>query len=292
VSWTLFRWTWRLESPLFVGAPPAGSLNRCRLYVPSRALWGALTAELARRRKNGFPNYQNEGTILRENTRFTYLFPAEWDGKRWRAWLPQYELRSGLVWRREDPQDGERDLADRQMRLRLVDARPGTAIDPDSDSAEEGSLRETECVLPLWRNNGSPVAFAGYVFLKNDVAELRDITVLFLGGDTRYGLGRLRSVGDWTSASDVFGAQVNLNQGAPSVRSNRLLAHTHQDAGGAEIIGSQESLAGWDRTKAVSFQSLSETPLWTPGSRIRDDGQAKDWEISEDGTWQLAGGGA
>ena len=292
MSWTLYRWTWRLEAPLFVGAPPAGSLNRCRLYVPSRALWGALTAELARRRENGFPNYQNEGTILRENSRFTYLFPAECAGKHWRAWLPQYELRSGLVWRREDRQDGERDLADRQMRLRLMDARPGTAIDPDSDSAEEGSLRETECVLPLWRNNGSPVAFAGYVFLKNDVAELRDITVLFLGGDTRYGLGRLRSVGEWTSASDVFGAQVDLNQGAPSVRSNRLLAHTHQDAGGPEIIGSQESLAGWDRTKAVSFQSLSETPLWTPGSRIRNDGQAKDWEISEDGAWQLAGGGA
>ena len=292
MSWTLYRWTWRLEAPLFVGAPPAGSLNRCRLYVPSRALWGALTAELARRRKNGFPSYETEGATLHENTRFTYLFPAECAGKHWRAWLPQYELRSGLVWRREDPQDGERDLADRQMRLRLMDARPGTAIDPDSDSAEEGSLRETECVLPLWRNNGSPVAFAGYVFLKNDVAELRDITVLFLGGDTRYGLGRLRSVGEWTSASDVFGAQVDLNQGAPSVRSNRLLAHTHQDAGGPEIIGSQESLAGWDRTKAVSFQSLSETPLWTPGSRIRNDGQAKDWEISEDGAWQLAGGGA
>ena len=292
MSWTLLRWTWRLESPLFVGALPAGSLNRCRLYVPSRALWGALTAELARRRENGFPNYQNEGTILRENTRFTYLFPAEWDGKHWRAWLPRYELRSGLVWRREDRQDGERDLADRQMRLRLVDARPGTAIDPDSDSAEEGSLRETECVLPLWRNNGAPVAFAGYVFLKNDLAELRDIAVLFLGGDTRYGLGRVRRVGDWTSASDVFGAQVDLNQLAPSIRSNWLLAHTYQDGGGPEIIGSQESLAGWDRTKAVSFQSLSETPLWTPGSRIRDDGQAKDWEISEDGTWQLAGGGA
>ncbi|MCL6508546.1 MAG: hypothetical protein K6T59_16160, partial [Bryobacteraceae bacterium] len=132
----------------------------------------------------------------------------------------------------------------------------------------------------------------GYVFLKNDLAALRDITVLFLGGDTRYGLGRLQRVGEWTSASDVFGAQVDLNQVAPSIRSNWLLAHTYQDGGGPEIIGSQESLAGWDRTKANSFQSLSETPLWTPGSRIRDDGQAKDWEISEDGTWQLAGGGA
>ncbi len=64
MSWTLYRWTWRLESPLFVGAPPAGSLNRCRLYVPSRALWGALTAELARRRANASPSYETEGTTL------------------------------------------------------------------------------------------------------------------------------------------------------------------------------------------------------------------------------------
>jgi len=288
VSWTLYRWTWRLESPLFVGALPAGSLNRCRLYVPARALWGALTAELARRRENGFPSYENEGTVLRENAGFTYLFPAECDRKLWRAWLPQYELGRGLIWRREDQQDCEHDLTDRQMRMKLLDARPGTAIDPDSDSAEDGSLRETECVLPQWRNNGSPVAFVGYVFLKNELATLRDVTLLFLGGDTRYGFGRVRRVGDLTSASEVFGAQVDLNQGAPSVRSNRLLAHTHQDAGRLEIIGSQESLAGWDRTKEISFQSLAETPLWNPGSRPKD-GQIKDWELCEDGTWRLGG---
>ena len=49
MSWSLQRWTWLLESPLFVGTTPAGSLNRCRLYVPARALWGAMTAELSRR---------------------------------------------------------------------------------------------------------------------------------------------------------------------------------------------------------------------------------------------------
>ncbi len=289
MSWTLFRWTWRLESPLFVGALPAGSLNRCRLYVPSRSLWGALTAELARRRGSSFPSYKTEGTTLHENTRFTYLYPAEPDGQYWRAWLPRYEQRAGLVWRREDRQDGEHYLPDRQMRMRLLDTRPGTAIDPDSGSAEEGSLRETECVLPQWRDTDSPVALVGYVFLKQALPELRDLTALFLGGDTRYGLGRLRRVGDWTLAANVFGAQVDLNQGGPSVRSNSLLAHAHRSDGELEIIGSQESLAGWDRTKEISFQSLAETPLWNPGSRLREDGQIKDWELCEDGTWRLGG---
>jgi len=287
VSWTLFRWTWRLESPLFVGAPPAGSLNRCRLYVPSRALWGALTAELARRRENGFPSYEMEGTTLHKNARFSYLFPAECDGKHWRAWLPRYEKRDGLVWRREDRSDGKHDLTNRDMRLLLLDARPGTAIDPDSDSAEEGSLRETECVLSQWRSNESPVAFVGYVFLhhdflKHDLPELRDI---FLGGDTRYGLGRMRRL-EMTEASEVFGAGVSLNQDAPVVQSGHLLAHARPADHVPKIVGSQELLAGWDRTKQISFQSLSETPLWTPGSRIREDKRAVEWRICEDGTWK------
>jgi hypothetical protein len=306
----LYRWTWRLESSLFVGAPTAGSLNRCRLYVPSRALWGALTAELARRRENGLLNYETEGTRLHKNARFTYLFPAKCYGKQWRAWLPRYEERDGLVWRREDEPDGKHDLTNRQMRLRLLDARPGTAIDPDSDSAEDGSLRETECVLPQWRSNESPVAFVGYVFLKQDLPERSDLTAphahdgfadakqdlpkpsdltaLFLGGDTRYGLGRLRRL-DMTPASEVFGAGVSLNQDAPVVQSGHLLAHARPADRVGEIIGSQELLAGWDRTRADPFHRVSETPLWTPGSRV-SDGRVAGWAIEEDGIWTFAGG--
>lgn len=288
MSWKLYRWTWRLESPLFVGALPAGSLNRCRLYVPSRALWGTLTAELARRRENGFPSYETEGTTLHENTRFTYLFPAECDGKHWRAWLPRYEERDGLVWRREDQSDSKHDLTNRQMRLRLLDARPGTAIDPDSDSAEDGSLRETECVLPAWRDTGAPVALAGYVFLKQGLSDLRDLHTIFLGGDTRYGLGQLRRV-DMPPASEVFGARVVLNQDAPTIQSSHLLAHTHPSGRVSEIVGSQELLAGWDHTKKDDpFHRLSEAPLSTPGSRVRD-GRVADWEIGENGIWKFAG---
>lgn len=287
MSWTLYRWTWRLESSLFVGALPAGSLNRCRLYVPSRALWGALTAEMTRRRENGFPSYKEVGRTLQKNARFSYLYPGECDGKHWRAWLPRYEERDGLVWRREDRSDVKHDLTNHQMRLRLLDARPGTAIDPDSDSAQEGSLRETECVLPQWRSNESPVAFVGYVFLKQDLPELRDLTDLFLGGDTRYGLGRLRRI-EMTPASEVFGAGVSLNQDAPAVQSSHLLAHTRPDDHVPEIVGSQELLAGWDRTKTDPFCKVSETPLWTPGSRVRDkDERDKDrWMFEEDGIWK------
>jgi len=290
VSWTLYRWTWRLESSLFVGALPAGSLNRCRLYVPSRTLWGGLTAELARRGASDFPDYGKKGRMLLENARLTYLFPAEGDGEAWRAWLPRYEKRDGLVWRREDRQGSEEhQLTDRQIRRRLLGARPATAIDPDSDSAEEGSLRETECVLPHWRDSGSRVAFVGYGFLKQDWREVYDITTLFLGGDTRYGLGRLQRV-EWKSASDVFGAQVDLRKEPPTVRTDRLLAHTRADGCTQEITGTRELLAGWDRTKVDPFSALSETALWTPGSRTRGSARTQEWSIGDNGVWESARG--
>ncbi|MCS7025735.1 MAG: hypothetical protein NZV14_13120 [Bryobacteraceae bacterium] len=283
MSWTLYRWTWRLESSLFVGVPPAGSLNRCRLYVPARALWGALTAELARRRANAFPNYATEGTALHENARFSYLFPAECDGKHWRAWLPRYEERDGLVWRREDRPDGKHDLTDRQMRLRLLEARPGTAIDPDSDSAEEGSLRETECVLPQWRDIESPVALVGYVFLQQDLPQLRDLTALFLGGDTRYGLGRLCRL-DMNQASDVFGAPVQYND-QPSIHTNRVLAHAQPSDRFQKLAGCLELLAGWDRTSAKNpLVPINECPLWAPGTHVNTD--SVPWQIdSRTGIW-------
>lgn len=82
MSWSLHRWVWQLEAPLYVGMPPAGTLNRCRLYVPARAIWAAITADLARNGRNGFPKYAELGKQLREQARFTYLFPAEHLGDR------------------------------------------------------------------------------------------------------------------------------------------------------------------------------------------------------------------
>jgi hypothetical protein len=77
VNWRLFRWVWQLEAPLHVGMPPSGSLNRCRLYVPARALWGALTAEVARRAGNDFPSYAGGWAGHPGDARLTYLYPAE-----------------------------------------------------------------------------------------------------------------------------------------------------------------------------------------------------------------------
>lgn len=289
MTWSLYRWTWLLESPLYVGMPPAGSLNRCRLYVPARALWGAVTAEIARAAAGGgFPVYEEVGEELRQKVRFTYLFPAERSGNEWHAWLPRYVEDKGLVWQREDATHHE--LSDRQFRMRLLSTRPSTAIEPSSDTAAEGSLRETECMNTRWRDRegkpGGPVGLVGYVFLHADLGEgirdrLEQLQLIMVGGDTRYGLGRLRRLTEMTPAGDVFGCKVDLAKNDPEVETERVLAHAELTGKAQpQLRGNVELLRGWDYRNSDHWRAAG--PLWVPGSA---SGEAYMWRIDGGGHW-------
>lgn len=290
MSWNLSRWVWLLESPLFIGSTPAGSLNRCRLYVPARALWGVLTAEIARANAAGFPGYTNIGNQLRDEARFTYLYPAEKVGDSWSAWLPRYEEGNGLIWRREESRNIGDALLDRQMRMRLLSTRPSTAIDPLSETAAEGTLRESEHINTHWRSRdggaGSPVAMVGYVFLKqqgNMRNDLQRITSIIMGGDTRYGFGHLRRIA-FSPAPTVFGANVDLNNpDHPVIESEVLYAHAK---GPENLVGSREMLVGWDNASGKGLISLSPTPdpLWTPGAVV---GNMVKWKVERNGLWEV-----
>lgn len=227
--------------------------------------------------------------MLQESARFTYLFPAEPVEGDWRGWLPHYATEHGLEWRREDlPNDPGKRVPDRTFRRRLLDTRAGTAIEPETDTAADGSLRETECLGAMWRRNGaggepSPAALVGYVFLRDGDGRLRveAIDTLFLGGDTRYGLGRVRLV-ECDVANGVFGNETRVSAGTPAIVSAAVLAHA---SSGEDLIGALERVAGWDRLKASRVTHLSSSVAWTPGSSCRH-GERRIWRVRGDGIWQ------
>jgi len=288
MTWTALRWVWRLEAPLFVGMPPAGVLNRCRLYLPARAMHGAVTSELARlngNEKGKFPDYGKFGKEVGENCRFTYLYPAEKRGEKFLVWLPKFERMRGVQWYCHG---GEESLSDRDFRRRLLDSRPGTAIAPESDSAAEGTLRETECINPWWRDPGchgetKTMLLLGYVFLKNNGfrRQLDNIDTLFVGGDTRYGLGKIRRVG-WNEVSgdlSVFGKRVHLDREDPEIQSDILWGHA-REGGRHEIQGIQgvkELLGGWDQ--GTPWKGAL---TWVPGSFLE---RSTAWSIDNYGYW-------
>lgn len=282
MAWELFRWVWLLESPLHIGASPAGALHRTRLYIPARALWGALTAEFARRSPNQFPNYDAIGRSLQTNTRLSYLFPAEQVNGEWMAWLPGYKEGVGLVWERERD---HKILEDRPFRMRLLITRPGTAIEPESDTAAEGTLREFELISPYWRDDGGAlksVAMVGYLFCQdpNLRAEIHQIHELFVGGDTRYGLGRLIRIACDQVSQFFDGGRVNLQASSPVVTTERLLAHAII-ASNLTPLGGMECLAGWD---TIQGRPKRGELIWVPGSCV-GNGMLQ-FQLKDDGLWE------
>lgn len=286
MSWALYRWTWDLRAPLYLGLPPAGSLNRTRLFVPARTLWGALVAELARHEaEEGAAEYEAVGATLRRDARFGYLFPAEFSAGRWQAWLPSYRDGVGLVWARED--DLNSCISDRSFRRRVLDARPGTSIDPVNDAAEEGSLRETECIQLRWRaeDGATDIALAmtGYVFLREDALSRRLETIrqVFVGGDTRYGLGLLDCQRGLISAERFFGDRVELDGDAPIVTSSVLRAHAVAEDPEPTLFGARERVVCWRWNQLGRGEH--EKSHWTPGSKTV--GPVR-WRVCDVGTWK------
>jgi len=286
MTWTALRWVWRLEAPLFVGIPPAGALNRCRPYVPARTLWGAVTAEISRS-SNGdsFPDYRKRGEEIREQCRFTYLFPAEKRGDKVLAWRPLFR-KKGLQW---CCNGGEEYLSDRDFRRRLMGSRPGTAIAPESYSASEGTLRETECINPWWRDSNcqeetSAVLLLGYVFLRKNGfrSQLDNIDTLFVGGDTRYGHGRISRVGGHKEAGDVsvFGKPIHRDRENPGIQSDIIWGHALEgDWQKKQMIqGEQELLGGWNQGSPWRGKLT-----WAPGTFLTESAV---WSIEKDGYWK------
>jgi hypothetical protein len=290
--WQLYRWTWKVISPLFIGATPAGTLNRCRLYVPARALWGAVTADIARNKANThtFPEYSEVGRKIETDFRFSYLYPAEQIGDRYLVWLPEYVSGRGFVWRREDSKDSKDSKADRCFKRNLLYTRPGTAIEPSSDSAHEGSLRETECIQPYWRKDDTvsfaPVFMVGYAFSRND-GIWKEIEaacrVLFVGGDTRYGLGQIQCM-KIENSEKLFDCDVHSDFCNPVVKGKRILGHAHDQSGNGDLTGSRERLLSWDRQKGNQLTKIAgDDTLWAPGSCNQTSEHT--WDIDEKGIW-------
>jgi hypothetical protein len=71
--------------------------------------------------------------------------------------------------------------------------------------------------MPRWRHSGAPLAFVGYVLLRdgNDPYGLKDVEELWVGGEIRYGFGWLHRVQWEDSVRDCFGISLNLSQNDP-----------------------------------------------------------------------------
>jgi hypothetical protein len=283
--------------------PPAGVLTRCRLYIPAYTLWGAVTNELGKRELE-FPlgnefdlgnvrnYYEKIGNYLKENTRLSYLYPAERVQETWKAWLPRYKEGQGLCWLREDQADREPPTIHRAFRSRLLYTRLSTAIERTSGTAADETLHETECLQAFWRsdkkNEVKPVAMVGYVFIKTNgseklLEELGKIKHLFVGADTRYGLGQLDCEDHLKPQSQFFNLTVELNDPTQVVvrDCSYVLGHTknhHPLRGELELTGK------WNRDQIDANKEY----YWSPGSSVTSENTIEFSIKKLTGYWEMS----
>lgn len=300
MPWKLYDLTWTALSPMRVGAGSMGFVQLTRTYVPGRALWGAITANLARALAKGEePKYQEVGQAVQKHLRLFYLYPCLPEQA-----LPESERQNeNDGWCRLDP------ILTRFQERLLIHASGQTAIQPESCSAENASLHETEYLAPqvaLPEGGGfQPVRWQGHLAIGDgwphgENALRQAVSGLWIGGDLHYGFGRLAlldSVEGWrpSPGNQVFGNWVfnpddaSLTAMTPEMHSYTLMAHLKAENCPWSVSGRLEPLLGleWqDEAKddRGSGGKVSKAILcWEPGSVA---GQCKSVSIGEYGVWE------
>lgn len=281
MAWRCYQLTYELRSPLHIGYNKVGTLQRTRYYLPARNLWGALTERLTRCgfASGGMPagNYQKIGRWVQEHCAFTYFYILENDG----LLQPRYSD-EGLCYGPLTTADFER---------RYLDSLVTTALFPQSTSAETGSLHEVEFISPYPLDDkgaGGRTRLRGKIFVDDEAhafwSQIREaLKDLHVGGERRYGFGRLRLVGNATEdqpggyEADQARPKLRLNAGAP------LPAHALVDDVPAR--GLVEPLVGRETRCSARFggQLTNAQICWVPGSVLGADTCL---DIQPSGVWK------
>ena len=218
-----------MESPLHSGWLKVGNIQRTRLYVTGRMMWGALTANITRIIGG---NYSRVGEAVKKYLITSYFFPAfDENGKK--VVLPSYDgnllrytvrILGGLSNNVETYDRNLLKYTDKYVPASIIERAlitcyNATAIDPNGFSVEDGSLHEIELLnhktlYPLNLNNdnlgvgnieshedmipvNSNIYLVGYIFESSELpSEIKDnwckaLKMVQLGGERSYGFGRL-----------------------------------------------------------------------------------------------------
>ncbi|MBW1946418.1 MAG: hypothetical protein JRI33_00615 [Deltaproteobacteria bacterium] len=290
MGWQLFRVSYELHSPLHIGYHKLSNVQRTRYYVPARNLWGAVTECLTR---SGFQTrsvsqgtYLEMGNWVKNHFRFTYFFINEGNVNL----SPHYE--------------GNRmhygNLSKAEFDRRYLDSHVTTALDAATTSAEGGSLHEVEFIAPYPRQDAYPgrrTSLAGWVFLDEEGREFfgtekkwkTGLENLQVGGERRYGFGRLRFL-SIKPDSTLNGFVVEPAGYSPSVylKANDALP-AHVLVKGVHARGEIEPLVGRETSRSHAFGvNLTRGMMcWVPGSLLVENAKL---QLEPEGYWRSVAG--
>ncbi len=286
MGWKAYRLVYQAKSPIHIGWHTLGYIKLTRYYITGKAMWGALTANLTRAGEEKNPEaYQKYGKLFRTDVLLSYFYPAIDPDI---PLLPEFTDK-GLKYG---------DFAESEFERLFIKSYGQTAVLPDSNTAEDESLHESEFIAPVVRDEKtkeqSPVYFVGYIFIK-DGAKTKDnepvgwdsediklkpiLSEVFVGGDRKYGWGKLKLFNrpeENDEQSEMFGFKLIFNNEKHPLITIQNKAHipAHLDVGNnLKLKGNIEPLVGreWGESNSkigAGQMIIKEKVCWMPGSTL------------------------
>lgn len=276
MQWKAYRLVYQLKSSLHIGWHTLGYINLTRHYIPGKNMWASFTDNLTRSKKEekGLGGYEKYGKLLKDGALLSYFYPS-FDAVK--PLLPRYTDK-GLFY-------GAEKMPVSEFEKLSISSFGKTAIMPESNTKLDESLHEMEFIAPRFDS----IYFIGYVFIaENATGPALDSEVIntifneiFVGGERKYGWGRLKLYGRPTEAAGKFFGHdfygLANNRPEITVRCNDYLpAHLElDDAANLKIKGSIETVVGreWIPNDGLGDvigpgRRISNATLcWTPGSQ-------------------------
>jgi len=276
MGWKAYRLVYQAKSPIHIGWHTLGYIKLTRYYITGKAMWGAFTANLTRTGEEKNPAaYQKYGELLRTNVLLSYFYPA---------------LDPDVPLLPEFTDDGLKygGCAESEFESLFIKSYGQTAVLPDSNTAEDESLHESEFIAPVVMDEEtkeqSPVYFVGYVFIKDgtkvDGREFglenmkNAIKEICVGGDRKYGWGSLllddREA--TTHRNKLFDYPLELDTDRPeiTVPSNKPIPAHVAIINSLKFKGDIEPVVGREfdtkDKKGFGRKLVHSGVFWTPGS--------------------------
>ncbi|MEK7275567.1 MAG: hypothetical protein AAB110_09955 [Candidatus Desantisbacteria bacterium] len=278
MSWHIHKLVYQAKSPIHIGYHKLGFIQRTRYYITGKAMWGAMTANITRAfcPDADTDAYENVGGKLRTDIIPSYFYPAIYKEN---PLIPKFTSQ-GL-------QYGSCSLyppypAEEFERL-FIRSFGQTAIEPENLTAEDNTLHEIEYIAPVIeeKDEQKSVCFVGYIFINEagqkwkDWEKIKgDIKEIFVGGERKYGFGRLNldNLHSQDSVGDFFGYKVvDTSTGSFTIPKDKPIPAHLLTKDNPSLKGDIEPLVGreWgEKDGKVGFgQQVSNAKIcWVPGS--------------------------
>jgi hypothetical protein len=266
--WTLYQVSLRVLSPIHIGWKKTSNLQQTRFDVPAKTIWGALTARITRDQNSS--DYEERGTEINENLRFSYFYPYDSNSNLNECEFP-WENPDNFTWK-------------------YIGSYQSAAL--EHKNAMEGMLHETECILPKTRE-GNQVYLVGYIIEKKgcDIDWKKAFPKIQIGGERGYGWGRVNIDNGPAERNQFFGYGFDSSQNDPVIivpKDKCILAHTvASNAHEKEIEGNIEPFVGRITNKDGKFgDKFSKANIcWIPGSKLVTSDM--EFKICKNGLWSM-----